>query len=76
MRYPIEQCFEESKSYLGMDDYEHRSWPAWHRHMTYVMLAQHFLILVQERFKKNSRANNSAGQKTYSVRVQHEITDH
>lgn len=52
MPYPIKQCFQESKSYLGMDDYEHRSWPAWHRHMLYVMLAQHFLILVQNRFKK------------------------
>lgn len=62
MRYPIEQCFQESKSYLGMDDYEHRSWPAWHRHMLYVMLAQHFLILVQNRFKKNSRVNSTSGQ--------------
>jgi SRSO17 transposase len=76
MRYPIEQCFEEGKSYLGMDDYEHRSWPAWHRHMIYIMLAQHFLILVQERFKKNSRANNPPGQKACSNRIYHEISDH
>lgn len=52
MRFPIEQCFQEGKSHLGMDDYEHRSWPAWHRHMIYVMLAQHFLIRLQKRFKK------------------------
>ncbi len=52
MRFPIEQCFQESKSHLGMGDYEHRSWPAWHRHMIYIMLAQHFLIRVQKRFKK------------------------
>jgi SRSO17 transposase len=75
MRYPIEQCFEEGKSYLGMDDYEHRSWPAWHRHMIYVMLAQHFLILVQERFKKNSRADNSSGQKACPNRIYHEVID-
>ena len=28
MRWPIEQCFEEGKSHLGMGDYEHRSCPA------------------------------------------------
>lgn len=55
MRWPIEQCFEEGKSHLGMDAYEHRSWPAWHRHMIYVMLAQQFLFRLRQRFKKNSR---------------------
>ena len=49
MRWPIEQCFEEGKSYLGMGDYEHRSWPAWHRHMMYVFLALHFLLQSQIR---------------------------
>jgi SRSO17 transposase len=44
MRWPIEQCFETGKSHLGMDHYETRSWPAWHRHMTYVMLAFLFLL--------------------------------
>lgn len=52
MRWPIEQCFEEGKSHLGMDHYEHRSWPAWHRHMIYVMLAQHFLFRLRKIFKK------------------------
>jgi len=52
MRWPIEQCFEEGKSHLGMDAYEHRSWPAWHRHMIYVMLAQQFLFRLRQRFKK------------------------
>ena len=43
LRWSIERCFQEGKMHLGMDHYEHRSWPAWHRHMLYVMLAQHFL---------------------------------
>lgn len=47
MRWPIEQSFENAKSHLGMDEYEHRSWPAWHRHMLYVMLAMLFLLSVQ-----------------------------
>jgi len=32
-RWPIERCFQEDKSELGLDHYEHRSWTAWHRHM-------------------------------------------
>ena len=54
MRWPIEQCFEEGKSHLGMGDYEHRSWPAWHRHMMYVFLALHFLLRLRLHNKKKS----------------------
>ena len=44
MRWPIEQCFGDGKGYLGMDQYEHRSWPAWHRHMTFVSVGLHLLL--------------------------------
>lgn len=60
MRWPIEQCFKEGKDQLGMDKYEHRSWPAWHRHMLYVFLAQHFLLRVRLRFKKNSLSDSAS----------------
>ena len=53
-RWPIERCFEENKSELGLDHYEHRSWQAWHRHMRLVFLAQLFLIRLQIKFKKNT----------------------
>ena len=52
MRWPIEQCFEDGKKHLGMDHYEHRSWPGWHRHMTYVILALLFLLRLRFKFKK------------------------
>ena len=52
-RWPIERCFEENKSELGLDHYEHRSWPAWHRHMRLVFLAQLFLVRLQLKFKKS-----------------------
>jgi SRSO17 transposase len=51
-RWPIERCFEEDKSELGLDHYEHRSWTAWHRHMRLVFLAQLFLLRLQTKFKK------------------------
>jgi len=53
LRWPIEQCFQDGKGQVGMDHYEHRSWPAWHRHMLYVCLALHFLLRLRVRFKKN-----------------------
>jgi len=57
LRWPIEQCFQEGKSEIGMDHYEHRSWPAWHRHMTFVFLAQLFLLRLRHHFKKNSNSH-------------------
>ena len=56
-RWPIERCFQENKSELGLDHYEHRSWTAWHRHIRLVFLAQLFLVRLQIKFKKNSRAD-------------------
>jgi len=61
MRWPIEQCFEDGKKHLGMDHYEHRSWPGWHRHMSYVILAMLFLLKLRFKFKKNSFADPASG---------------
>jgi SRSO17 transposase len=61
LRWPIEQCFQEGKDQVGMDYYEHRSWPAWHRHMTYVFLALHFLLRLRLLFKKNTVIDTAFG---------------
>ena len=53
MRWPIEQCFEECKSYLGMDHCEARSRTSWYRHMLFVFIAHLFLQEIRIRFKKN-----------------------
>jgi SRSO17 transposase len=42
-RWPVEQCFEEAKGETGLDQYEVRGWPSWHRHITLAMLAHSFL---------------------------------
>jgi SRSO17 transposase len=55
MRWPIETCFEEGKQYLGMGDYEVRSWQGWHHHMTLCILAHFFLVRLQCRLKKTPR---------------------
>jgi SRSO17 transposase len=52
MRWPIETCFETGKQYLGLGDYEVRSWRGWHHHMTLVILALSFMVRLQGRLKK------------------------
>lgn len=59
MRWSIEQCFEECKSYLGMADYETRSYPAWHRHMLLVMIAQLFVTVLRGFLKKICNFNHA-----------------
>jgi SRSO17 transposase len=61
MRWPIESCFEEGKSELGLDHYELRSWPGWHHHMTLVLLAHHFLVRLQQRLNQRGGASGAAG---------------
>jgi SRSO17 transposase len=43
-RWPIEPCFEDGQQYLGLGDYEVRSWRGWHHHMTLCLLAHFFLV--------------------------------
>ena len=54
MRWAIEQCFEETKTELGMDHYEVRKYPGWHHHMLTCMLAHFFLWHLQIRWGKKS----------------------
>jgi SRSO17 transposase len=55
MRWPIETCFEDGKQYLGMGDYEVRSWRGWHHHMTLCILAHFFLVRMCRQLKKTPR---------------------
>jgi hypothetical protein len=43
MRWSIEQCFGECKDYLGMGQYELRTWGGWHRHMLFTFIAHLFI---------------------------------
>ena len=60
MRWPVEQCFEDSKQLLGMGDYQVRSWQGWHHHMTLVILAHFFLVRLQQRLKKRTGSHATA----------------
>jgi SRSO17 transposase len=61
MRWPIETCFEDGKQYLGMGDYEVRSWRGWHHHMTLCILAHGFLVRARLRLKKSPGLDHLPG---------------
>ena len=55
IRWAIEQCFEETKSELGMDHYEVRKFQGWHHHILTCMLAHFFLWHLKIRLGKKSK---------------------
>lgn len=56
-RWSIEMGFKITKDELGLDHYEVRSWRAWYRHVTLVMLAHAMLSVIR------SQALVTAGKK-------------
>jgi SRSO17 transposase len=56
-RCRVEEFLEDCKGYLGMAQYETRSWAGWHHHMTLVGLAHIFVTLARRRLKKNAGAD-------------------
>ena len=59
LRWSIEQCFEESKTELGLDQYEVRKYPGWHHHILTCMLAHFFLWHQKIRLGKKSALSYS-----------------
>jgi len=48
-RWTIETCFKESKSEVGLDQYEVRSYDGWHKHITFACLAHALLTVLSIR---------------------------
>lgn len=51
-RWPIEECFGSGKNEVGLDNYQVRTWDAWHRHITLAMLTHTFLTITTHKAKK------------------------
>ena len=51
-RWRVDEWFEDSKGYLGMAQYEARSWTSWHHQMSLVALAHLYVTLVRQQLKK------------------------
>jgi SRSO17 transposase len=45
-RWAIEEGFQRAKE-IGLDQYEVRAWPGWHRHITLCLLAHAFLVVTR-----------------------------
>ena len=54
-RFRVEEFFGGCKSYLGMAQYETRSYAGWHHHMALVALAHLFITLTRARLKRSRR---------------------
>ena len=48
-RWTVEQCFEEAKGEVGLDEYEVGSFHGWYRHITLSMLAHAFISSCEHR---------------------------
>ena len=59
-RWAIEESFAQSKSEVGLDQYEVRSWVGWHRHMTLAMTAQALLAITRARLFAKPAASDHA----------------
>ena len=46
-RCTIEECFEEAKGQVGLDQYEVRRWDGWYRHITLAMLSLAYLAVIR-----------------------------
>jgi SRSO17 transposase len=55
-RHAVEDYFEDAKSYLGMAQYETRSWVGWHHHMSLVAMAHLFVTLTRRAPGKKRRS--------------------
>jgi SRSO17 transposase len=60
VRWSIEEGFERAKGEVGLDQYEVRSWEAWHRHLTLCLLAHAFLEVT--RAEANAAAEKGGQQ--------------
>ena len=54
-RWHVEECFQQAKGETGLDQYQVRSWRAWHAHATLSMLALAWLAATRAEAEKGNR---------------------
>ena len=47
LRWSIEECLQDAKGVVGLDQYEVRKWDAWYRHITLALLAHAYLEVIR-----------------------------
>ena len=61
-RWAIEECFEEAKGQVGLDQYEVRRWDGWYRHITLAMLAQAYLSVIRHQAMEQGEKGATTAQ--------------
>ncbi len=59
-RWAIEECFAQTKGEVGMDQYEVRTWTAWHRFVTLCLLAHASLVVVRHAARREEAEKKGA----------------
>jgi SRSO17 transposase len=59
-RWQIEECFAQAKGEVGMDQYEVRTWTAWHRFVTLCLLAHASLVVLRSVARQEEREEKGA----------------
>jgi SRSO17 transposase len=60
-RWPIEECFGAGKNETGLDNYQVRTWNAWHRHIAFSVLAHTFLAVTASKARKSRHITSTRG---------------
>ncbi|MDQ2742078.1 MAG: IS701 family transposase [Chloroflexota bacterium] len=55
IRWAIEESFEDAKGAVGLDQYEVRTWTAWHRHITLALLAHAYLEVTRRQVNEEEK---------------------
>ncbi len=67
-RWTIETEFETAKGEVGLDEYEVRSWPGWHHHITLALLANAFLLTAQQAWGEKAAPDHAAPDQSRAAR--------
>ena len=60
VRWQIEECFAQAKGEVGLDQYEVRTWDAWHRFVTLCLLAHAGLVAMRLAANQSETAEKGA----------------
>lgn len=75
-RWAVEECFQSAKGEVGLDEYEVRTWDAWHRHMTLAMWAHAFLTIQRCRLATNKKKSANHVMRAARTAVRSRNTPH
>jgi SRSO17 transposase len=68
-RWTIETEFETAKGEVGLDEYEVRSWAGWHHHLTLALLANAFLLTLQQEWGGKDAPDHAAPDQPRAARA-------